>query len=482
MARTAYTFSEVQIPVFDSPTFKGGYQPWMQLMYDTMIHETPAGAEPGLATAWTFPDDKTVELTLREGVKFQDGTPFNAAAVKFSWDRVMASTTMLKGASLKSMTAVEAPADNKVIVRLNAPYAYDWKNYLLRGSIYLSVVSPTAAQKAGDGFSANPVGAGAGPYGFASYTKGQKVTLTASPNYWDPQTIGLSGVEFVNTAGGAPTLAGLKSGSLDVAFANGGANINAAKAQGLKIANTVVRPDWNYGGYFCGSKTPFNNVAARRAVLYALNRDAFVSGPYGGYAKVNPTTIPTTSPDFPGDTVPNPYAYDVAKAKAALAAAGVAPGTTITALADPTDLNAATLQVLQSQLDAVGLKLEITPSANAFADIRTKQPDIYFQGSGFPYASQGIFFEPNGVANYCNFDNPDLTRSLAAALDTSITADQQKQRWADFQRIYYDVVPGFNLADIEQATITTSAVSGVPADKDPSSGLAQAWAGISMKK
>src|SRR5262245_1734950 len=65
---------------------------WIDLIYDTMIHNTPDGkGEPGLATKWESTDPQTVEVTLRSGVKFADGAAFNAAAVKAAWDRLLAS-------------------------------------------------------------------------------------------------------------------------------------------------------------------------------------------------------------------------------------------------------------------------------------------------------------------------------------------------------------------------------------------------------
>ncbi|WP_432842219.1 ABC transporter substrate-binding protein [Dactylosporangium sp. CA-092794] len=480
IAKVAYTFSEVQGVLLDPVENKGGYQPWMQLMYDTMIHQTPQGLEPGLAVKWDFPDAKTIDLTLRQGVKFQDGTPFDAAAVKFSWERVMASKTMQKSAALAAMTSIDTPSTDRVVVHLNGPYAAEWRDQLLKGAVYLAVVSPAAVQQAGSGFASKPLGAGAGPYGFSSYASGQSIKLTASPNYWDQSAVTLAGVEFVNTAGGAPTIAALKSGVVNMAFTTGGASISSAKSQGLTVANSVVRPDWEYGAYFCTDKAPFDKLDARKAVAYALNRAAFVSGPYGGYAVENSTTIPTTSTDWPGKTVANPYEYSIDKAKAALAAAGVSPGTTITAIADPTDVNSATLQILQSQLKAVGLDLSIVPSANAFADLRSKKPSIYFQGSGFPYGAQGIFVQPGGVANYCSFDDPSLDAALAKATDPTLDPAATPQAWAEYQKVYYDTLPGINIADIQLATITTKAVSGVSKTMDLSNGQPQSWAGLKV--
>ncbi|WP_432842285.1 ABC transporter substrate-binding protein [Dactylosporangium sp. CA-092794] len=481
VAKVAYEFSEVQGVLLDAVASKGGYHPWLQLMYDSMIRQGPKGELiPGLATKWAFPDAKTIDLTLRQGVKFQDGTPFNAAAVKFSWDRIIASKTMAKSSQIAAMTSVDAPSDYEVVVHLSGPYATDWRDRFLISSLQLAVASPTAVQKAGSGFSSAPIGGGAGPYEFVSYTPSQKLVLKANPNYWNPSAVTLDEIDFINTASGAPTIAALKGGVANIAFTSGGAAISSAKSSGLNVSATL-KPDWATSAYFCASKPPFNNVDARKAVLYALNRAEFVSGPFGGYAIENPTTVPSDVANYPGDAVPNPYPYDLSKAKAALASAGVAPGTTITVIADPTQVNSAVLQVMQAQLDTIGLKLSILPTANAFADLKTKVPNIYYSGTGLSYGSQSIFVAPGGSTNYCNFNNADLNAALLKTQDPNLTPEQQKAAWADYQRVYYQVVPGFNIADIKQATISTKDVSGIPADHVQSQGDPEAWAGIWVK-
>src|SRR4051812_13742447 len=93
-------------------------------IYDVMIHDTPdrKGA-PGLATKWSAVDASTAELTLRQGVKFTDGTPFNAAAVKQAWDRAIAADQTIDPPSVRAMTSVDAVNENTVRVHFNQPVA-----------------------------------------------------------------------------------------------------------------------------------------------------------------------------------------------------------------------------------------------------------------------------------------------------------------------------------------------------------------------
>src|SRR5262249_1681878 len=120
---------------------------------------------------------------------------------------------------------------------------------------------------------------------------------------------------------------------------------------------------------FCTNKPPFDKLDARKAVAYALQRDDFVRTVYQGYGVASSTYLPLNTPGYAASSaVPNPYPYDLTKAKAALAAAGVPPGTTITWIASTSPLNDANAQIFQSQMKEIGLNVQIIPSQNSFAD------------------------------------------------------------------------------------------------------------------
>jgi len=97
-------------------------------IYDVMIHDTPdRKGSPGLATKWSAPDASTAELTLRQGVKFTDGTPFNADAVKQAWTKAIAADQSIDPPSVRAMTSVDAVNDNTVRVHFNQPVAQSFK-------------------------------------------------------------------------------------------------------------------------------------------------------------------------------------------------------------------------------------------------------------------------------------------------------------------------------------------------------------------
>src|SRR5215211_913545 len=134
---------------------------WMDLIYDVMIHDTPDGkGAPGLAAKWSTPDPSTVELVLQPNVKFSDGSPFNAAAVKGAWDRMLAANLPLLYANLKAITNVEAVNDNTIRLHLNKPIAQTLIDQELHHSFFLGVPSPAAIAEGN--LNTKPVGAG--PY------------------------------------------------------------------------------------------------------------------------------------------------------------------------------------------------------------------------------------------------------------------------------------------------------------------------------
>src|SRR5262249_28187266 len=159
-------------------------------VYDTLIRFKPGSftQEPGLATAWRMsPDGLTYTFTLRRGVKFHDGTPFDAEAVKFTYDRLLdpkhpfADTGPFPFASfyygaIKEVTVVDP---GTVRMTLKQPFSPLLNNLTLNTG---RIVSPAAVKKWGKEFASHPVGTG--PFKFASWDKNVRIILDANPGCW----------------------------------------------------------------------------------------------------------------------------------------------------------------------------------------------------------------------------------------------------------------------------------------------------------
>jgi peptide/nickel transport system substrate-binding protein len=403
---------------------------------------------PGLATSWDVsPDAKVYTFKLRPGVKFQDGTPCDAEAIKFNIERnwnpshPFYSKTGAGANALgyKDLDKVEVLDASTVRVTHKAPFA-DFLNVLAFGTY--SIGSPTQIQKVGnDELGNQPVGTG--PFKFVSRERGVKLVFEKNPDYW----------------GGAPTLDGfiirplpeavarltaLETGEVDwinnvhpdsIEKVRGNANLVIELAQ---LPNT-----W---GYIPNHRAePTKNVKVRQALNWAVNREALCKDIMRGLA------VPSTSPFAPTGTAGyNPdikgYGYDPGKAKALLGEAGYGNGLTLKfqipqgAVGSPfaVEMN----QYLQQNFKDVGIDVSIETLEAQIMQTNLSNgmtPDVHAFSVGFSvdelvnlqrhYRSDLV--PPNGNTNPGWIENPDLDALLKQALETPNEEERKK--------IYFDV-------------------------------------------
>jgi peptide/nickel transport system substrate-binding protein len=295
-------------------------------------------------------DGKTYTFTLRTGVKFHDGTPFNAAAVKFNYDRWKAYTkgdlqdnayyygAVFGGFGADSnIVSVDAPNDTTVVMTLKAPQS----NFLLAQTLQVfGIQSPTALQ-AGNADS-TPLSAnnyaqgkgtsmvGTGPFMFKEWVPGDHVTLVKNPNYWDaPNAAHVDQITFKVLADETATLQALQSGAVDEAETISPTDIATAKSSNLTIIDRGQSCNIGYLGLnqelqskSGGAPTPtiYANKQVRLAVGEALNKQGYIDALFAGQGKVATGFMPPATDGFKAQNLPT---YDVTKATADLAAAGL---------------------------------------------------------------------------------------------------------------------------------------------------------------
>ncbi|WP_257524253.1 ABC transporter substrate-binding protein [Microbacterium sp. zg.B48] len=404
---------------------------WMDLIYDTMFYETPDGSlVPGLATEVEFPDASTFILTLRDDVLFQDGTPFNAEAVKYSWERFIGiGPENITNPALRALQSFEVLGELELRVNLASPVAGEYKNRLLMESLSgLGVVSPTAvaaADAAGEDFRDNPVGTG--PYQFVEYVENQKVVLTKFEDYWNPDRQPVGGFEFIQTAAGSPRLAALAGGTIDMAGISA-TDIPAAEGRGLEV--TALPTLYTMGIQFCSTRAPFDSLEARQAVVHALDPVEINELTFAGQGALTQLPVPPNSSHaVPG--LVDRYEFDPELAEELLAEAGVSEGTTIRLGTDSREqVYIATAELIQSRLQEVGLNVEIEPYQNPLT-LNETQPDIAVFRTTWPLHAS---FLPGTPLNFCGYDsagftdNFPITRSIDATeaeTDAAYTAALQ---------------------------------------------------------
>jgi peptide/nickel transport system substrate-binding protein len=270
--------------------------------------------EPCLADSWTISNDGLVyTFKLHQGIKFHDGTTFNAEAVKYSVDRQLPpnATQDMPYASFTfgPVKKVDVVDDYTVRFTLNTPYTPFLANLAM--SLAAPIVSPTAARKSNGNLNENPVGTG--PFKFVKWDKAQSITLVSNDDYWGDKPK-ISKLIFKFTKENSVRASELASGAVD---AIDGIDPNDVKMlEGKKMSIFKDKGmNINYM-YFNCSRAPFNDPKLRQAVTYAINRDELVKYLYQGYADLANSPLPSFMPGFNKNV--KPYGYDPEKAKALL--------------------------------------------------------------------------------------------------------------------------------------------------------------------
>jgi peptide/nickel transport system substrate-binding protein len=387
------------------------------LVYDSLTRIEPNGSVgPDLATSWKFLNKGlTLQLNLRHGVKFTDGTSFNANAVKVNLQYSQTVTGSASAADLAPIQSIQVVNNYEVSLHLSS---YDYSLPLILGYKDGMIVSPKALET-NNGAALSTTADGSGPFILTSYVPNGYAELTRNPNYWDANDIHLAGVRLDATSDPSVALAGLESGQLDVAGNAVGAfpaiDIKAAKAAGLgvDVYNTIGDSDITVDS----NVKPFNNPLVLKALNYATNRAALVKTLNLGIGEPATEIFP---PGYPGysATAANLYPYNVAKAKQLLTQAGYPNGIQITLYALQLEDFPAVAELLQSQWAEAGITVTIDDITETALLADEAQGIVgAFTNTMIPRASpvQGLeaFYGAQAANNPCHCITPALSQALA---------------------------------------------------------------------
>jgi ABC-type transport system substrate-binding protein len=293
-------------------------------MYDTLVtwdYET-LKPKPGMAK-WAFPDPKTMVLDITAGIKFHDGTPLDAEAVKFNMDRNRTDQRSNIKPDLSSVEAVEVTGPLQVTLKLKNPDTALPAIFSDRAGM---MVSPTNIKALGNETDRKPVGAG--PWKFVRWNDNEIIVVTRHEDYWQKGRPYLDGIEFNIIPENATALRSVVAGQNDMAFqlpARLKPVIERAKNLTLVSAPTLycVQLYINYG------RAPLDNLKVRQAINFALDRDAFVKATLGGLGEPARMTLPSSHWAF-NKEVAGMYPSNPDKARELLAEAGYKDGIELT--------------------------------------------------------------------------------------------------------------------------------------------------------
>ncbi|MCF6322171.1 MAG: ABC transporter substrate-binding protein, partial [Rhizobiaceae bacterium] len=307
--------------------------------------------QPALAQSWQVSDDgKTYTFKLRTGVKFHDGTDFNAEDVKFSLDRARGkdSTNAQKGL-FKAIDTIEVVDPATVKITLSSPagnflFNMGWGDAIIVGSESVETNK------------ANPVGTG--PFKFSKWAKGSLIELVKNDAYWGEAKV-LDKAVFRIIPDPAAAVAALLAGDVD-AFANfpSPEAIPQFKAD-ARFTVVIGSTEGETILAINNKKKPFDDIRVRRAIAHAIDRKAIIDGAMFGLGTPIGTHFAPHHPAYVDNV--NMYPRDIAKAKALLAEAGFPDGFKATIKLPPPTYARRGGEIVAASLREIGIDLEIIP-------------------------------------------------------------------------------------------------------------------------
>ena len=426
--------------------------------------------EPALAEDWEISDDGlTYTFYLREGVTFHDGTPFNAEAVKFNFDRMLDDTHPFHDTGpfplsffFSSIEETNVIDEQTVELVLNAPFAPLLSNLAYPTGL---MVSPASVEEFGEDYGRNP--AGTGPYEFVEWVSNTNVTVARYDDYWgDPA--GVDQIIFRPITDPNTRVNEMLSGGLHIMVEvppdslsqfEGSDEFTIYEQAGPHVWFLILNL----------REGPFTDVRMRRAANYAINKEALVENVLSGTATVADSPIPPAF-DWAYNEDLDPYAYDPNRAEELIQEAGYDGEEIVfyvteggSGMLDPVAMGTA----IQADLAAVGLNVSIetyewntflgrvNPGLEGKADMAemawmTNDPDT------LPFLTlRTEAFPESGGFNSGYYSNPEVDQLLEQARQ-STSQEERAQLYKEVQEIVYEDAPWVFVANWKQNAVAVS--------------------------
>lgn len=379
---------------------------------------------PLLAESWLLgPDGKTYSFVLKKGVKFSDGKPFDASAVKFSFERAKApgSTNKAKKALFDNISRVEVVDAHRVILVLDKP---DAATPFRLGENTAVILHPDSAAQA----ATKPVGTG--PFTVENWAKGSAVTLARWDGHRDASKVRLKKVTFRFINDPAAQVAALLAGDID-GMPRFGALQALKQFQADKRFTVEIGSTAGKGIVAINNrKPPFNDVRVRRAVSHAIDRQAFINGAQEGLGRpIGSHFAPT---DLGYLDLTKTYPHDPDKARALLREAGVTTPLNVTLTLPPPQYARKGGEIIAAQLAKVGInaRIENVEWAQWLAGPFKGNFDLTIINHVEPLDYATAYADPN---YYFGYDSARF-RGMVATLAATSDQKEKARLWREIQR------------------------------------------------
>ncbi len=395
--------------------------------------------EPSLAESWdTSSDGLTYTFHLRKGVKFHDGTDFNAEAVKFNIDRQLEPNVTedmgYAGFVFGSVKDVEVVDEYTVKINMKSASTPFLNNLAM--ALGAPIVSPTALKKYNNNVNENPCGTG--PYKFVSWTKSQNVVLVRNDDYWGTKAV-TKNVIFKFISDNSARVVALNNGEADIID-----GIDATVVQQIKDANNNIYEaqgmNINYMA-FNTTKAPFDKKEVRKALSQAVNVPELVKSLYQGYAEPATSVMPSFMPGY--DKSISQASFDAEGAKSALQAAGVTTLHMIT-YTNPRPYNSANGQALAEAIQGYFKNVGVTATIDSYDWTTYKQKikagdyDVCFYGwigdNGDPDNFMNLLSDSDPTMNVARWDFADFKALINKGLTTP-AGDERNKIYTDLEKM-----------------------------------------------
>lgn len=413
-------------------------------IYNTLIDvDDDMNFIPSLAESWEQPDDLTYIFKLREGVKFHNGREMTADDVKYSFERVLNPETAAIGKSYyDSIDKIEAVDKYTVKFTLKEPFAPFMTNLT---SLYGAIVPKEVVEENGN---LMQVACGTGPFMLKEWIPDNKVILEKNPDYFVEGEPKLDAIEYYVMTDESARVAALRTGNVDliklpassIPLVEGNKDINILEYQSN---------DYSYVGFNL-DLDKFKDVRVRQAISLAIDRQEIINLVYDGKAKVTgfvPEAMGRWAIDYEAEEL---YQQNIEKAKQLMAEAGYPDGFETTIAVGLLDDINATGEVLQKQLEQIGIKATIQNlESGQYVDAwknRTHEMMVGRNGAGSdPNRAVAFFFSSTGSANVWGYSNPEVD-ALCDKGKVTVDEAEREEVYKEAQKLIVKDVPNLFIA------------------------------------
>jgi peptide/nickel transport system substrate-binding protein len=390
---------------------------WQQLIFGTLLQWNAKGTlDPFMAKSYKVVDPQTVIFTLRPGLTFTDGTPYDATAVRTGLLHTLNDDTpeskSSRHAGFKYFQDVTVDNPTQVTIHLNAPGMTDFLESMAHREG--AIVDP---KQIGTGqIDTHPIGAG--PYAFSAYTPLQILSLRKNKDFFDKTQWKLGGFDYIQAPTGPEATTALLSKTVDLATIP---NPDVSKVKADPTYTTVQGyTDYGYIVFQeCPNKPPFDNPAFRQAIQLAFDRNAIAQLAYQGNAQQAYGFWPKGNVNY-NVAVEKINKYDPKQAKKILQDAGLSNVTFELHYVVATNYGPVA-EVLQSQLQAIGVNATIVPDVDVLSNFITPQKPgaLIIPGSRRNTDKYARLYAPGNTGVLCNTPNPTVWNTVAPAAGLS---------------------------------------------------------------